>query len=147
MVVQSPDYPVLAGNKSVLVTPRHFSGVSSPRFTVRLTRAANDVVVRVTLRPVGLYSPTVSTYGVNLRIAVPGGTIVSATLPMNEDVPTTLPGVSRPALAIGAARTVEIALPPMTGPEIVFDLSSQPLEGCGLFPPTAGYLLDDLRID
>ncbi len=145
-VVQDPDYPVLAGDKSVLVTP-HFSGVFSPRFTVRLARSANDVVVRLTLRPVGLYPPTVSTYGVSLRIAVPGGTIVNATLPMNEDVPTTLPGVSRPALAIGAARTVEIALPAMTGPEIVFDLSSQTREGCGLFPPTAGYLLDDLRID
>ena len=147
VVVKSPDYPVLAGNKSVLVTPRYFTGASSPRFTVRLARAANDVVVRVTLRPLGVYAATVGTYGVSLRIAVPGGNIVNATLPMNEDVPTTLPGVSRPALFIGAARTVEIALPAMTGPEIVFDLSSQTPEGCGLFPPTAGYLLDDLRID
>jgi hypothetical protein len=148
VVVQSPDYPVLAGNKSVFVTPRHFSGVSSPRFTVRLARAANDVVVRVTVRPVGVYAPTVGAYGVNLRIAVPGGSIVNATLPMNEDVPTMLPGTSsRPPLNVGAARTVEIALPPMAGPEIVFDLSSQTPEGCGLFPPTAGYLIDDLRID
>ena len=59
-----------------------------------------------------------------------------------------LPGGAHQAgPAIGAARTVEIALPAMTGPEIVFDLSSQTLEGCGLFPRTAGYLLDDLRID
>jgi hypothetical protein len=34
----------------------------------------------------------------------------------------------------------------MTGPEIVFDLRTQ-FQGCGLFPPAPGYLLDDLRID
>ena len=146
-VVQAPDYPVLAGQKSVMVTPRYLSGTTSPRFTVRLARAANDAVVRVTLRPLGVYSPTVSTYGVGLRIAVAGGSIVNVMLPASESVPTTFAIASGPALAIGAARTVDIPLPAMTGPEIVFDLSTHGPEGCGLFPPTAGYLLDDLRID
>jgi hypothetical protein len=146
-VVQAPDYPVLAGQKSVMVTPRYLSGTTSPRFTVRLARAANDAVVRVTLRPLGVYSSTVSTYGVGLRIAVPGGSIVNVMLPASESVPTTFAIASGPALAIGAPRTVEIPLPAMTGPEIVFDLSTHAPEGCGLFPPTAGYLLDDLRID
>jgi hypothetical protein len=93
-------------------------------------------------------SSPASTFGTILRIAVPGGSIVPATLPGEEDVPTVLEATpARQSLLIGAPRTVEIALPAMTGPEIVFDLSTENFEGCGQFPRPAGYLLDDLRVD
>jgi hypothetical protein len=145
-VVQAPDYPVLAGKKSVLLTPHNLINPRSSRFTVRLARAANDAVVRVTLRPLGV-SDSPSTIGVSLRIGVPGGSIVHATLPASESVATPLGAPTLPGLLVGTARTVEIPLPPLIGPEIIFDLANQAPEGCGLFPATAGYLLDDLRID
>jgi hypothetical protein len=148
-VVQAPAYPVIAGTKSVLITPSGSAfGLPSRRFTVRLARAANDAVVRVKLRPLAVSGPTVGNYEVSLRIAVPGGAIVSSVLPTQEEVPTRIEAMPpRGVLFAGETRTVEIALPAMTGPEIVFDLLSQNPPGCGLFPPTAGYLIDDLRID
>ena len=83
-----PRLPGPGGQEVGAGDPCYFRRSLSPRFTVRLARAANDVVVRVTLRPLGACtSPTVSTYGVNLRIAVPGGSIVHATLPRDRGRP------------------------------------------------------------
>jgi hypothetical protein len=146
-VAQAPAFPVLAGQKSVLIAPRN-SFFGSERFTVRLARQANDAVVRLTVRPISRYEATVSTFSVSMRVAVPGGAIVQATLPPNETVATRFePPAPGQALFMGPSRTVEIALPPMTGPEIVFDLATQFPQGCGLFPPAAGYLIDDLRVE
>jgi hypothetical protein len=146
-VVQSP-YPVIAGQKSVLVTPSvGWFGQPSRRFTARLARMGNDAVVRVTVRPIAGLSPTVGTYGTKLRIAVPGGAIVEAKLPPFESLPTQVASLpAQGTVYVGPARTIELPLPPMAGPEIVFDLSTESA-GCGLLAPTAGYLLDDLRID
>jgi hypothetical protein len=150
-VVESPTYPAISGKKSVLITPAYFTGWPSLRFTARLARMANDKVVRVTLRPVLPYDSTAGTYGIVLRIAVPGGAIVESKLPAAETVTTRLEAMQpeRGALFLGAARTVEIPLPPAaeSAQEIVFDLLTQSTGSCGLVAPTTGYLIDDLRID
>jgi hypothetical protein len=122
---------------------------ASPRLTVRLAVGANDRVVRVALRPLGQLEGTSSTYGNVVRIAVPGGPIVEAQLPPTEQLRTRQPVMSTGgAVFLGDVRTVELPLPTGAAPEIVFDVAVRlDRQGCGLFPPATGYLIDDLRVE
>jgi hypothetical protein len=152
-VVDATVVPPINGSKSVFVSPRGFgpqlAGISSTRLTVRLAVTPDDRFVRFTLRPLSPYtSGGTSTYSVSIKIAAPGGAIARVTLPPQETLGSqqTLPGGA--SVWMGDSRPIEVALPAGTVDEVVFDfIAAAPSSGCGLYPPTASYLLDDLRVE
>jgi hypothetical protein len=148
-VIAAPRLPPVTDTKSVMVAPPFFSGVDSRRFTVRLARQPGDTVLRATLRRLSYFDGSnLSPEYPIIRVAAPGGTIVKAQLPSSDDVSTRFDGPNGSSTVfLGTTRTLEVALPPSTGPEVVFDVVTAPPVLCGLIPPAAGYLIDDLRLE
>jgi hypothetical protein len=156
-VVTAARLPPISGQKSVVVLPRWGFPIPVPNATgshlaVRLAIAAGDTTVKFSLRAVGGLQSTASTYGTAIRVAVPGGAITQATLPQSEPlteefaIPGSAGGSSR--VYLGATRMVTIPLPTAASNEVVFDVVVGPdTTACGLLPPTAGYLIDDLRVE
>ena len=144
MVIDDGSLPAIGGRRSVGLSAY---GVLPPgagsRFTVRLAVTPGDRVVRVALRPMGVYEiPPPFTGASTLRIAVPGGAITRAPLPGFERMTTRhpMPGGAG-TIFLGEVRTVEIPLPAGVGAEIVFDMTLRPGSLCGPCA-AAGGLLD-----
>jgi hypothetical protein len=144
-VIESPFLPPIAGAKSVFIAG--FVGGATRRFTVRLPVFPGDKFVRVSLRAVYQFQQAESPYARSFRIAVPGGSIVAATLP-DPELPTIR--ADDPTMGqrwLGKIADVAIPLPADAKDEIVFDASIGFDGNCGLFPPVPGYLIDDLRVE
>jgi hypothetical protein len=148
-VIDASVLPPVSGTRSVLLGPRTTAlpGLLPPgALTVRLAVSPGDRVVRVALRPLGWNQVFASTYAV-VQIAVPGGRIARLALPPTETV-TTPATVEGRTVYLGDARTAELTLPFGVEGEIVFQARTDAAPAdCGLLPPTAGYLIDDLRVE
>lgn len=150
VVVDATVLPPITGQHSVALVGQ-FNNLpalaGSRRLTVRLAVSTGDTKVRVSVRPFSQADNFASTYQASFRAAVPGGAIASAMLPQSETLDTKVT-VGGATLSFGAARTIEIPLPAGASGEIVFDANTgSPSFGCGLPPPTVGYLIDDLRVE
>jgi hypothetical protein len=148
LVVEAATLPPIAGARSVFVAPYSLVAAGgSRRFTVRLPVEANDKVVRFSLRPVFQQQQTASPFGNQIRVAAPGGPIMSATLPAPEFPMTShqMPGGT--TVWLGKVTNVEVNLPADARNEVVFDVAVGNFSGCGLFSPLPGYLIDDLRVE
>jgi hypothetical protein len=149
-LVDAATLPPITGVRSLLVGALSgYGGGGAPgetRFTARLAVSAGDRVVKLALRAASSLEGTLSSYGTTLRVAVPGGAVAGATFPTTEATTPQQVGANR--VFLGALRTVELPIPAGAAGEVVFDLSVGDLgAGCGLAPPGAAYLVDDLRAE
>jgi hypothetical protein len=155
-VIDASLLPPISGSRSVVVVPRDspFSGpaiIKTGVLTVRLAVAPGDTVVRVALQPFASVQDYAIPRGMWVRVAIPGGPIVPLPLPPSETLTTraALPFAGPSGeMWFGPVRTEQIPLPPGGASEVVFQAGpAPPIPGCGNFYGTAGYLIDDLRVE
>jgi len=86
-------------------------------------------------------------YGTSLRLAAPGGEIVSVPLPPIGSLDTAWSSPGGASFKLGPINQIEAALPSGVTNEVVVDFSTVQSYGCGLPAPIASYLMDDLRVE
>lgn len=148
-IVERPLLPPIAGSRSAVVAAQDVASTvlraQPARFTARLVLQASDRVVRLSVRPLTVYGGSAPA---TLRVAVPGGPIVTQQLPTIGSMRTmhTVPG--GPVVSLGPVQQIEVALPAGARDAVVVDVrGSNPGTSCGLFPPSASYLIDDVRAE
>jgi hypothetical protein len=152
IVVSAPRLPAINGTRSAAIATTTFGpapfGIATHRFTARLELSPADTVVRLSVRPFSR-SQSAFTYGATLLVAAPGGAISRATLPLQEPLSTQVTSTSTGETGwLGSSRVIEIPIPVGATSEVVVDFAvSDGGAICGLPPPLAGYLIDDVAAE
>jgi hypothetical protein len=138
----------IAGGKSLLVSGGHGNAlgnlgyVTGTSFAVRLPIQSGDTVVRLSVRFVSPTGGATPTFFGQLRAGVPGREVSERTNLAGKDLEPTGVGM----LSLGPVTTVEVPLPLNAAGEASFEIVGQ-LSSCGLPPPPAVLIIDDLRVE
>jgi hypothetical protein len=154
-VIDASFLPPIAGQRSLFLgTGAPNGGVPanppipwSGRFTVRVGVPSTATRLHLQARPVSPNSMGVAgTITVRAaaagRLAYPAGVVWNGPL-LRQPVPQ-LPGGE---LFLGELRNLELPLASGHGPEVILDVSVGWGPACGLLPPSAGLLVDEVRAD
>ena len=150
-IADATTFPPISGEKSALLgsLSQQVYPQQSARFTVRLAVAPGDSVVRFSLRRFGSSSVLFpDSFNTQVRLAVPGGSIVPVPLTnlASSSTDTVLPNGTH--VTIGNVTTIEAPLPSDAGNEVVLDFQVGVYPAaCSLPVPVPGYQIDDLRVE
>jgi len=138
LISSGGDLPVISGTKSFYLNASVWQGST---VSFRLAVHPGDKVVHFSYRVTSTY-PSGSFYGA-IVIGSAGAPVASlATLPLGTPT-TTVTRSDGSTLTIGPVSTLELTLPDATASEVVLKISTA-LSGCGLPPPRAGLIIDEL---
>lgn len=132
------DLPVISGTKSYYLPAGTWQAGS---VTFRLPVHAGDQAVHFSYRVVSMYQ-SAGFYGA-IVVASAGAPIASLSqLPMGTPT-TTVTSASGGTLTVGLVSTLDLTLPDASAPEVFLRISGAS-SGCGLPPPSAGLIIDDV---
>jgi hypothetical protein len=149
-VVSTGSLPPITGTTSVYVSSIHGSPItqSGSPLTVRLPVQTGDTKVRFSYRIVAQDQSTLGFNDVSATtiVGVVDGKTSSGTRFVDGGHRTMLAGVDAGTIYLGDIQAMEIPLPEGATNEVVFELATSQFS-CGPTAPTAGVLVDDLRVE
>jgi hypothetical protein len=149
-VIKTGSLPAITGTTSVYVSSGYGPPLaqSGEPLTVRLPVQAGDTKVRFSYRIVAQNQGILgfSSVSATATVGVVDGKISHGTQFVDGGHRTMLDGVDAGTIYLGDVQTMEIPLPAGATNEVVFELSTLGVS-CGPTPPTAGVLVDDLRVE
>ncbi len=137
------DLPVISGTKSLYLAD------TTPWFgwtvTFRLAVHPGDKTVRFAYRVASPYQVTgVGFYGSVVIGSVGSKVAALSSLPLGAPT-TAVTRMNGTTLTLGPVATAELALPDPSATEVVLRIATA-TSGCGLRPPAAGLIVDDVRV-
>lgn len=149
-VIKTGSLPPITGTTSVYVSSVYGSPInqSGAPLTVRLPVQAGDTKVRFSYRIVAQNQGILgfSSVSATATVGVVDGKTSHGTQFVDGGHRTMLADVDAGTIYLGDVQTMEIPLPAGATNEVVFELSSSGFS-CGPTSPTAGVLVDDLRVE
>jgi len=138
--------PTISGSRSLYIPPvTMYALPPTTQLALRIAVAPGNTLLRFSYRNVT--TAPIAPFGANFKVASVGGSIVSASLPAPVGTGTSamIDGVS---VTVGPVMTATINLPADAAGEVVLARITQWGGSCGLpYPPPAGIIIDDLRVE